>query len=206
MITKINHLFGSESRVKILAKLILNPDKSFYMRELEKELDLNFLLVHRELTNLKELGLVTDERRGKIRLFRINKTSPIYPEIRGLILKTAGIGDVIRDAMKGTGKIKYALVFGSVARGEEKETSDIDLLLIGDIDEEKLIPKIKNAEGKISREINYITWSEKEFGKRTKEKIGLLIEIEKNPVIMIIGDENEFREAAKGRRNPKSHA
>ncbi len=206
MITKINQLLGSETRTKILAKLVLNSDSMFYMRELEKELDLNFSLVHRELTNLKRLGLVTDERRGKIRLFRINKSSPIYPEVRGLVLKTVGIGDVIRDALKDVGEVKYALVFGSIARGDEKTSSDVDLLLIGDIDEEKLIAKTKNAEDKIGREVNYIIWSEKEFKKRIKERMGLLIEMERNPIIMIIGDENEFRKSAKGGRNSKGNA
>lgn len=206
MITKINQLLGSETRVKILAKLILNSNRAFYMRELERMLNVNFLLIHRELENLKKLGLVTDERKGKIRLFKINKSSPIYPEVRGIVLKTAGIGDVMRNALGGTGKIKYALVFGSIARGDEKETSDIDLLVVGGINEEKLIPKIRSAEDKVGREINYIIWSEKEFVKRIKEKMGLLIEIEKNPIIMIAGDENEFRKTAKGRRNPKGNA
>lgn len=206
MITKINQLLGSETRVKILAKLALNSDSAFYMRELERELGINFASIHRELTNLKKLGLVTDERRGKIRLFRINKSSPIYPEVRGLMLKTAGIGDVIRDALKGVGEVKYALVFGSIARGDEKTSSDVDLLLIGDIDEEKLIAKTRNAEDKIGREINYIIWSEKEFKKRIKERMGLLIEIGKNPIVMLVGDENEFRKSAKGRGNSKGNA
>lgn len=206
MIAKIDQLLGSKIRTKILAKLILNSDRSFYMRELEKDLDVSFSSIHKELTTLKNLGIVIDEYRGKIRLFRINKSSPIYPEIRGLILKTAGIGDVVRDALKGTGQVKYALVFGSVARGEEKIISDIDLLIIGDIDEERLITKVKDAEDKVSREINYIIWSEKEFNKRAKERTGLLVEIEKNPIIMIMGDENEFRKAAKRRNNPKDNA
>ena len=197
MTTKSNQLLGSETMTKILAKLVLNSDSSFYMRELEKELDVNFILIYRELNKLKKLGLVTDERRGKIRLFKINKSSPIYPEIRSLILKTVGIGDVIRTALNGVGKIRYALVFGSIPKGIEKAGSDIDLLLVGVVDEEKLITKIKNAEDKIGREINYIIWSEKEFIKRAKERMVLLIEIKKNPIIMIIGDENEFRKAAE---------
>lgn len=203
MISKIDQLLGSKIRATVLSKLILSG-RSFYIRELEKELNMNFSSIYKELALLKELGLVTDERRGKIRLFTMNKSSPIYPEVRGLILKTTGIGDVIRDALKGSGEMKYALVFGSFARGEEKERSDIDLLLIGNIYEEKLITKIKEAENKISREINYIIWSEKEFNKRINERLGLLIEIEKKPVIMILGDENEFRKAIKSRHDSKS--
>ena len=77
MIVKIDRLLGSRIRTKILAKLILNIDRSFYMRELEKDLEVSFSSIHKELTTLKNLGIVTDEYRGKIRLFRINKSAAL---------------------------------------------------------------------------------------------------------------------------------
>jgi predicted nucleotidyltransferase len=197
MISQIDKLFGSKTRVLILSKLVMNANSSLYIRQLSKELGLTFSVVYKEIENLKNLGLVTEERKGKLRLFTINKNSIIYDELRKLLLKTTALGQKLKSSLPELKKTKYALIYGSVARGEELETSDIDLLIIGDISEENLIAAIRKVEEEIGREINYILWSEKEFEKKRKTKHHLLTEIADNPIIALIGDANEFKRTVK---------
>src|SRR3989344_4529073 len=195
MISKIDRFFGSSTRVKILSMLILNSDREFYIKEVADSLRLSYGLVHRELENLKKINIITERHKGKLRHFKINKSSPIYPEIRSLILKTEGLGNVIGEVLRKINDIKYALIFGSFAKGTEVEKSDIDLLIIGDAKEEQIIESIRKAEKKLGRDTNYILWSERELAKKSKEKHHLIADIAKGPLIMIIGDENEFRKA-----------
>lgn len=198
MISQVDKLFGSRTRVLILSKLVMNPNRSLYIRQLSKELGLTFSVVYKEIEKLKSLGLVTEERRGRIRLFTINKNSVIYDELRRLLLKTTALGQQLRSSLPELEKAKYVLIYGSVARGEELETSDVDLLIIGDIAEENLIAGIRKVEKEIGREINYILWSEREFEKRVKTKHHLLTEIADNPIIGLVGDVDEFRRTVKG--------
>ena len=198
VISQIDKLFGSRTRVLILSKLIMNADCSLYIRQLSKELGLTFSVVYKEVENLKDLGLVTEERKGKLRLFTINKDSVIYNELRKLLLKTTALGQQLKLSLPELKKTKYALVYGSIARGEELETSDVDLLIIGDIAEENLIAGIRKVEEEIGREINYVLWSEREFENRAKTKHHLLTEIADNPVIGLVGDVDEFRRTVKG--------
>ncbi len=197
MISKLDTLFGSTTRVKILSLLILNSEKEFYIKEISDSLGLSYGLVHREIENLKKGSIITERHKGKLRHFKISKFSPIYPELRGLILKTEGLGNVIGKLIRKINFIEYAMIFGSVAKGVEIETSDVDLLIIGNPDEEKIIEAVKHAEKKICRDVNYIIWSKKELVKKVKEKHYLIADIVKGPVIMIIGDEDGFRQIAK---------
>ena len=198
MISQVDKLFGSRTRVLILSKLVMNPNRSLYIRQLSKELGLTFSVVYKEIEKLKNLGLVTEERRGRIRLFTINRNSVIYDELRRLLLKTTALGQQLRSSLPELEKAKYVLIYGSVARGEELETSDVDLLIIGNIAEENLIAGIRKVEKEIGREINYILWSEREFEKRVKTKHHLLTEIADNPIIGLVGDVDEFRRTVKG--------
>jgi predicted nucleotidyltransferase len=198
MISQVDKLFGSRTRVLILSKLVMNPNHSFYIRQLSTQLGVTFSVVYKELENLKALGLVTEQRKGRLRLFTINKHAVIYDELRKLLLKTTALGQQLMSSLPELKTAKYALIYGSIARGEELETSDVDLLIIGDIAEENLIDGIRKVEEGIGREINYILWSEREFEERAKTKHHLLTEIADNPIIGLVGDVNELRRAVKG--------
>ena len=197
MISRIDRLFGSRTRVILLSKLMMNLDRSFYLRELSKDLNIPYSMLYKEEKNLVSLGILVEEKKGKVTLVSVNKKLPYFTELKGLLTKTVGLGDLIRTALPGLKGIRYALIYGSFASGEETESSDVDLLIIGDVDEEEVLKATREIENKIGREINYILWSEKEFEKRIKSKHHLLLDIVSKPVIMIIGDEDEFRRAVK---------
>ncbi len=189
----LEKLLTSKTRVKILELLILNADSEFYLRETAKRVGISPAYVKKELKNLQELNLILQRKRGNMILFKINKNSPIFEELKSIFLKTESLGDFIRKNLRELGEIKYALIYGSFAKGVESKESDIDLLIIGTVREEELIKVIRKIEGKMGREINYIIWSESEFKEKANKKHHLLMDIIKNPVINLIGDINEFR-------------
>ena len=191
-------LFTSKTRAKLLTFLLTQPKKEFYLRELQREVGENVTSVRRELENLKELGLVNERKGGIQKFYSLNKNHPIYEELRRIIHKTEGVGKVLKDRLGKLAGIEYGVIYGSFAKGTEIEGSDVDLMVIGSVDEKKLLEQIRKAEGEIGREVNYILWSEREFKRKIKEKNGLLMNIVKNPVIEVIGDINEFRKIIKG--------
>jgi predicted nucleotidyltransferase len=130
-------------------------------------------------------------------LFKLNKNSPIAEELKRIFLKTESFGRFIRDSLGEVGNVRFALIYGSFAKGEESERSDIDLLVVGDVDEKRMMDIIEKVEGRTGREVNYIAWSEDEFEKKAKEGVPLLDEIVNMPVIMIVGDFGEFGKAVK---------
>ena len=197
MTSRIDRLFGSKTRVQILSKLLMNPDKSFYLRELSRELTIPYSMLYKEEKNLVSLGVVTEEKRGKITLVSANKNLPFFAELKKMMIKTAGLGDLLRNELSELQGIKYALIYGSFASGEESETSDIDLLVIGRATEDELLSMTSKIEKEVRREINYILWSEDEFTKRAKTEHHLLRDIAGKPIIMLVGEENEFRRTAK---------
>jgi len=197
MTSKIDKLMGSKTRVTLLSKLMMDPHRRYYIRELSKLLNIPYSMLYREVKNLVSLGIITVENKGKISLLSVNTDLPYFEELRGLMIKTVGLGDMIRDALSGFVGIRYALIYGSFASGEETERSDVDLLAVGDIDEEDLLMSMSGVEKSVDREVNYILWSEDEFLKRVKEELHLLVDISLKPVLMLVGDEDEFRRTIK---------
>lgn len=197
MTPKMDRLFGSKTRVSLLSKLLMNPDKSFYIRELSRDLKIPYGMLYREEKNLVSLGIVNEEKKGKVTLISINKNLPYFAELKNLMIKTVGLGDLLKSTLSGLDGIWCALVYGSFASGDESESSDIDLLIIGDVDEEKVLNVISQVEKEVKREVNYILWSEEEFIKRVKSRHHLLTEIASKPIIMLVGGEDEFRRTVK---------
>ena len=198
MTHQIDRLFGSRTRVMLLTKLLMNANRSYYLRELAKELNVPYSMLYKEKNTLRSLGILKEERKGKINLLSLNKNLPYYPELKGLVMKTTGLAGVIADSLHTIAEVKYALIYGSFANGEETGSSDVDLMIVGDTAEEKILDAVTTAEKTIGREINYILWSENEFYSRVREKHHLLINIVSSKVIILVGSEDEFRGAVKG--------
>ncbi len=197
MTSKLDRLFGSKTRITLLSKLMMDADEQFYIRQLSKELNIPYGMLHREVKNLVSLGIIVEEKKGKVTLVSANKNLPYFSELKGMMVKTAGLGNQMRNALSKLKGIRYALVYGSFASGEETESSDIDLLVVGNQNEEEVLKSVSKVEKEVGREINYILWSDKEFSSRVRSKHHLLTDIVKKPITMLVGDEDEFRRAFK---------
>jgi predicted nucleotidyltransferase len=197
MTYRIDRLFGSKTRVALLSRLLMNADKSFYIRQLAKETNIPYSMLYKEEKNLASLGVVNEEKKGKVTLVSVNKKLPYFAELKGLVMKTAGLASLLGNALSKLTDVRYALIYGSFASGQETESSDVDVLIVGNVGEERILKAVSAIEEKTGREINYIVWSEGEFRKRVRSKHHILTETARKPVIMLIGEENEFRRAAK---------
>lgn len=192
----LERLFTSNARVKLLAEILLNSDREYHIRELSRITDVSPIYVQKELKNMQSLGLLVCRKKGNMMLYMADKNSTIIDELKRIFLKTESVGTQIFKSLDRK-KIQYALIYGSFAKGTESTKSDIDLLVIGDVDEDSLLGSISKTEKKIGREINFIHWTPKEFVQKAKEKIPLLVEILKTDVIMIIGEQSELKRTIK---------
>jgi predicted nucleotidyltransferase len=172
----------------------MDPNRIFYIRELAKETQTPYGMVYKELENLEKLGIITREKKGNLTLLHVNTELPYLLDLRQVILKTTGILYTIRDKLNQLDGIRYLLVFGSAARGKETHESDLDLMIIGEVDEELLVDAIRDLEDEAGKAVNYILWSVDEFEKKIKEKNHILLDVAENPITMLRGSEDEFRQ------------
>ena len=200
------NLFGSKTRTHLITRLMMEPDKQYYIRELSRETQTPYSMVYKEIENLKQLGLIKSEKKGKITLLWVNKKLPYYKDLRNLIMKTTGISYIIQEQLRKLSNIDYLLIFGSTASGEDTPESDIDLMIIGDIPEIEIIKAVSETEKNVERELNYILWTRDEFEKKIKEKNHILIDVAENPIIMLRGTADEFRGSIKNRLSEKNQA
>jgi len=86
----------------------------------------------------------------------LNLRRPSPEDLKRIFFKTESIGRFIRDNLEEVGNIRFALIYGSFAKGEEAERSDIDLLIVGDVNERRMLDIMEKIEERTGREINYI--------------------------------------------------
>lgn len=189
----LQRLLKSKTRVKLLTLFLMNPEREMYIRETVRITNENINAIRRELSNLEEIGLLKSRRRGNTKSYTVNKNMPIYNELTNIILKTEGVAKLLQENLSELGKVKNAFIYGSFASKKAGLNSDIDLFIIGKVDENQLIMLIKKVEKKLSREINYVLFGPNELKERIKNKDPFVSNVLKEPKIMLIGNLDEFR-------------
>lgn len=168
------------------------------MQEVGRILDKKPGVFQRTLNNMVSEGILTSEYKANARFFKANKKSPIYKELKNIVFKTIGVQGNIKAILKEVGNIKFAFIYGSYAKAKEDYLSDIDLAVIGNPDEDKLIKELDKWEEKFQREINYKLYTLQAFRKEIKEQVPFILEISRDKNIVLIGDKNELRKISKG--------
>jgi predicted nucleotidyltransferase len=192
-------LFG-QTRGRILALLYGAPDEGFYVRQIAREIATSAGSVQRELALLSGAGLIERSVLGAQVFYRANREHPAFPELRALLAKTAGVFQLLKMAISRlSARIDYAFVYGSVARGEEKAASDIDLMVIGTVSLDEVLDAVNPLEKRLRRPVNPTIYSFKEFKKRFHSGNHFLQALQKSKKVFLIGDEDEFREAISNR-------
>lgn len=184
---KIFNITKSKTRKAIFELYFSHPEKKYYLRELERILYLPVQNIRRELVNLEKDGVFKKEKAGNQVYYFLNSESPIFSELKKIVSKTIGIESQLKDALSNAGNINAAFIFGSFASGKENLLSDIDIMIIGEVNENILIKNISALEEKIKREINYHIFGKSEFAKRIKENEPFLKGILSKPTIFLIG-------------------
>ena len=184
-----------KTRQAILAATFLDPQRWWYMRELARHLRVTPSTLQRELDSLVKGGILRQKREGKHVYFQAATDSPIFPELRGIILKTAGLADVIRNALKPfRDRIQWAFVYGSIARAEEHSASDVDLMIVGRVGLADLSSPLRKAEQKIVRAVNPTVYTPDEFRSKVKSNHHFISTVLRSKKLFVLGDPREFGE------------
>lgn len=187
----IHHLLG-ETRTAILAALLLRPDEARHVRDLERSTGLSPGSLHRELTALVALEILQREQVGRQVFYRANPDCPVLPELTGLLRKTAGLVDVLRDALSPLAdRIDGAFVYGSMARGTPHAHSDVDLMVVGSVGFADVALAMEPAQRVIGREINPTILSRDAFFQRRAQPDSFVATIWKEPKLWLMGGLDE---------------
>jgi predicted nucleotidyltransferase/DNA-binding HxlR family transcriptional regulator len=188
---RLAELLSSRARAEIFRLLFSGPGGELHVREIERRSGLNDSTLRQELRKLVRLDLVQSRRDSNRVYYRAKTESPLYPEIRNLVLKTSGLSDLLKSALMDK-RIRLAFVFGSIVRGEEKAGSDVDLMVVGQLGLRDLSRLLSGIEEKIGREVNPHVLREEEFRKRIRAKEHFVCSVMETPKIFIIGSQNEL--------------
>jgi predicted nucleotidyltransferase len=190
-------------RREILAATLLAPEKSWYLSELAAHLETSPSSLQRELEALASSGILERKQDGRRTYYRAQTASPVFQELRALFSKTAGIVPLLSSELaRFGGKIKWAAVYGSVARGEEQTQSDIDLLIVGQLGTIELLPALRKVEQQFGREVNVTRYSEVEFLTKRRGRDHFLNSVLKGKLITIAGSLDELEKTAGRRQSP----
>jgi len=193
----IEKLFSSKARVEILKLFLMNPQNSYYQRQIETLTRQPIRGVQREVAKLERIGLVERSVQGNRTYYRANRNCSIFEPLKEIILKSTGIAEVLQKNFKKQHKIVIAFIYGSYAKGEETLSSDIDLMVVGDITSKEISGILSKPKKDLGREINYAVFSVREFRKRIKNKDHFLNSILKDKKIFITGNKNELKAIVK---------
>jgi predicted nucleotidyltransferase len=178
----IGLIFGtSEVRRQVLAAFYASPGLVTHARELARRLGHPSQVVGRELRRLEHAGILVSEAVGRSRRYRVNVDSPIAGDVRGLVLRTIGVDALIDSALSGIAGIEEAWIFGSHARGTERASSDIDLLLIGPVDRAALSERLVEVEQELGRDVNVVAYTRAELADLEAAGDPFVVDVLANP-------------------------
>ena len=190
-------------RGELLAATLTQPEKWWYLSELARFLRTTPSSLQRELKALAEAGILQQRREGARVYFKAETRSPLFPELRRLLEKTAGLLPALRQALAPfQEQIDCAFVYGSVARGQEHALSDVDLLVIGEVGLAVLAPVIRKVENRLAREINVTSYSRREFSKKVTAKDHFLSAVLRGPKEFVKGSQSDLDEVTGEPRRP----
>jgi predicted nucleotidyltransferase len=185
----------SKVQLRVLGLLIGQPDRSFAISEIIQLAASGSGAVQRELEKLTAAGIVTTSFSGKRKLYQANRQSPIFTELYGLVLKTVGLLEPLKKALKPyQSNIDFAFVYGSVAKGTDNAKSDIDLMIIAeDIAYGDIFAALQSAEKNLQRPIHPNLMSIDDWRKRRTGRSAFVTRIAEQPKMFVMGTDNELQ-------------
>lgn len=190
-------LFGKARRA-VLALLFSHADELFYIRQIVRIAGVGQGAVQRELMQLTRGGIVTRIARGRQVYYQANRQCPVFQELRSIVVKTAGLGDFLRSALEPlASKIKVAFVYGSMASAKERSSSDVDILIVGNVSFGDIVSLLGPLQETLGREINPSVYSRAEFRRKLSQHNHFLRSVTSGEKLFIIGDELDLARVAR---------
>ena len=191
----LDKLFGSRTRAGLLGWFFAHSGEPYSVRQLASILGDDPSNLSKELSKLEDLGILISSRERNLKRFQVNQDCAFGPELKGLMQKTTGIMGRLRSVLQAAKGIGFAFVYGSFAKGTENAESDIDLLIVGDIDLDKLDRIFIGLEKAFGRTVNYVLYTKREYETKKAEGNAFLQEVRGRDKIWIIG-KNDGPEAS----------
>lgn len=184
-------LLSSRTRAEVFRLLFGLREGPLHLHEIKRQTGLAVATVRQELKRLVRLGLVVQRKDGNRTYYTANAAHPLAPEVRALVLKTCGLADTLRAALRAP-EIRCAFVFGSLARGEATAGSDLDLMVIGDLGLRRVSALLSGVGTRLGREINPHVFTPAEFSQRQLAREHFVATVMDSPRIFIVGSEHEL--------------
>jgi predicted nucleotidyltransferase len=185
-------LFG-KVRSAVLALLFCHYEKSFYFREIERSVGMGRGAVQRELENLVNSGLIVRRKQGNQVYYQANSKSAIFSELKSMMIKTAGVADLLREALTPLAqRLTTAFIYGSLAKGSATADSDVDVLVIGDVIFSEIVDLLGPAQESLGREVNPSVYPVDEFVVKISQGQHFVTSLIGEPKIFLIGDQDVF--------------
>jgi predicted nucleotidyltransferase len=196
----IGDLLLGQTRGQILALLLGAPDESFFLRQIARQTGTSAGTARRELNLLAETGLIARSVLGSQVFYRANRDHPVFPELRALLAKTMGVFELLKKALAPLSrKIDFAFVYGSVARGDDNASSDIDLMVVGAVSLDDILDVVSPLEKQLRRPVNPTIYSLKALKQRYRAGNHFLRSLKNASKVFLIGHEDDFRKAVATR-------
>ncbi len=183
-------LFGTY-RKKVLSQLLLHPDTDYHVRELARQTGTAPGTLHKELVRLAAVGLLLRKEQGNQVRYQANQHCPVFPELAGLLRKTTGAAELLANALIPL-QPALALIFGSVASGTEIASSDVDVLVIGELGFADVVQATYPVQAELGREINPVVYSVLEFQRRIQAQDPFVHDLLAKPKIFLVGTEHDL--------------
>jgi predicted nucleotidyltransferase len=185
-----------KNRQRLLGALFGQPSRAWYAAELAKRLGMLRSGVQRDLKALTAAGLLNSHRKGHMVFFQANQNAPVFPELHGLILKTVGLVEALREMLAPFSEnIAFAFIYGSIAAAREQPDSDIDLMVVGAIERKILSRPLQDMGTSLGRVINLTLYSLPEYQARQKQHF--LAAVLDKPKLFVIGNPRDLDRAAE---------
>ncbi len=194
MKTGLSGALFTKTQQRVLGLLFGNPDRSYYANEIVRFAGAGIGAVQRELEKLTAAGLLSVTKIGNQKHYQANRQSPIFGELHGIVLKTFGVADVLREALAPLhSRIHVAFIYGSVAKGSDTARSDIDVIVIGEnVPYGDVISCFSQTESQIGRAINPSIYSEGALTRKLSDGSDFLLRVLEQPKIFLIGSDDDI--------------
>ena len=195
---ELSEILFKEYRRKVLGLLLLRPDETFHVREIARRTNTVPGTLHKELSNLARVGLLIKSVQINQVTYRANTSCVIYPELVSILRKTSGLADVLAAQLESVAsKLHVAAVFGSLASNRASQTSDVDLLIVGEIEFGEVTKLLYPTQETLGREINPKVYSLDEWKRAMQDGSEFARSIVANPLIFIVGNQDDLGEPAR---------
>ncbi|MGD0384464.1 MAG: nucleotidyltransferase domain-containing protein [Thermoguttaceae bacterium] len=188
----------SKTTQGLLAATVLQPQRWWYLSDLANHLGRRPSSLQDPLIALVAAGILRRRKDGNRVYFQADPACPFLGELQGIIAKTVGLIDILRDALLPLGsQITVAFVHGSVAKSLERASSDIDLIVIGSLGLSKLSPILEAVEERLGRPVNASIYSSQEFSKKIVAKNHFLHDVLEKEKLFVIGNTDDLARTAR---------